>query len=141
MKILARIEPTWPLRIGVGFMYLYSGHDLLTSPTAWHWALPFWLQQLIMTVMPIDVYLRIQGAVELLMAIVLLGWFMKSKLVKLVAILSTLEMAAILILALIPYSETNFLITFRDLGLLGGSLSLAAMLSQEKPVQEDSLQP
>ena len=134
MNYLSRMSPEWVLRIGIGVMYLYSGFDLLAHPTAWHWALPYWLAQIIRSVVPIDTYLRFQGSVEILMALCLLAWFLKAQIVKWVALLSTLEMAAILVLAFLPFSETNFLITFRDIGLLGGSLALTAMLFQKDEI-------
>ena len=134
MNYLSRINPEWSLRVGIGAMYLYSGSDLVMHPSAWHWALPYWLAQIIRSVVPIDTYLRSQGSVEILMALCLLAWFLKPQIVKWVALLSTLEMAAILVLAFLPWSETNFLITFRDIGLLGGSLALTAMLFQKDEI-------
>ena len=124
MSILKKFNPEWFLRIGFGLMYLYSGADLIQHPTSWHWALPYWMKQMISTVIPLDMYLRFQGGVEILMALCLLAWFLKPAIVKYAALLSTLEMAAILLLAFLPWSETNFLITFRDIGLLGSSLAL-----------------
>ena len=128
MNFFSKISAEWSLRLGIGIMYLYSGFDIVAHPTAWHWALPYWLAQIIRSVVPIDTYLRFQGSVEILMALCLIAWFLKPQIVKWVAFLSTLEMAAILVLAFLPWSETNFLITFRDIGLLGGSLALTAML-------------
>lgn len=124
-----RISPEWSLRIGIGVMYLYSGFDLILHPKAWTWALPYWTKQMITALIPIETYLQIQGGVEILMALCLLAWFLNThRLIKYVALLSTLEMAAILILAFLPWNPNNFLITFRDIGLLGGSLALTAML-------------
>ena len=131
MHYLSKVSPEWPLRIGIGVMYLYSGQDLITSPTAWHWALPYWLQQIVGQVISIDTYLRLQGGVEIIMALCLFAWFLKPAFVKYIALLSTLEMAAILILAFLPFSENNFLMTFRDIGLLGGSLALTTILIQK----------
>ena len=108
---------------------------MIASPGAWHWALPYWLTQIIGSVVSIDTYLRFQGGVEILMALCLLAWFLKPAIVKYAALLSTLEMAAILALAFLPFSETNFLITFRDIGLLGGSAALAGILWQKEIVK------
>ncbi|MBI4094603.1 MAG: hypothetical protein HY435_00200 [Candidatus Liptonbacteria bacterium] len=135
MKFLMRISPEWSLRITLGAMYLYSGQDLIRHPSAWTWAIPFWLRELISKVMTVDAYIRFQGAVEVVFALVLLAWFARPVLVKWIALLSTLEFAAILALAFMPFSEANFLITFRDIGLLGASLALFfILLAKEKPL-------
>ena len=126
-----KIDPLWPLRLGLGLMYIYSGYDLMIHPTAWHWALPYWLRGVITQFIPLEGYLRIQGALEIGMALVLLAWFLRSAVVKWVALLSVLEFAAILILAFAPFSEANFLITFRDIGLLGASSALLILLFRE----------
>lgn len=142
MNFFKKISPEWALRLGIGVMYLYSGQDLIFSPTAWHWALPYWLRQAITSVVPIDSYLRIQGAAEIALALVLLAWFLGPKWIKWAALISTLEMAGILALAFIPWSETNFSITFRDIGLLGGSLALFCLLveKEERATQPAVLQ-
>ena len=116
------------MRIGLGAMYLYSGYDLMAHPTAWHWALPYWLRQVITQFMPLDTYLRMQGVVEIIMALVLLAWFLQPVIVKWIAMLSALEFLTILVFAFVPFSEANLLITFRDIGLLGASLALLATL-------------
>lgn len=127
MNGLRQLNPEWPLRIGFGLMYLYSGSSLILHPTSWHWALPYWFPQAI----PIDLYLRTQGAVEICMAIVFICWFMKPSLVRLVSFLAMLEFAGILISAFIPFSAANFLITFRDIGLLGGAVALVIITKQD----------
>ena len=119
------------MRLGLGLMYLYSGQDLIRHPTAWYWALPYWLKNAIASTVLLDAYLRFQGAVEILFALVFLGWFLKPAIVKWVALLSTIEFAVILLLAFMPWSEANFLITFRDIGLLGGSLALFLLLHRK----------
>lgn len=132
MKFLLKVSPEWSLRIGIGIMYLYSGFDLILHPKAWTWALPYWTKQMMGEVMPVETYLQLQGGVEILMALCLLAWFLKQhRLIKYVALLSTLEMAGILMLAFLPWNPNNFLITFRDIGLLGGSLALTAILFQK----------
>lgn len=132
MSFLKKIDPEWSLRVGFGVMYLYSGSDLIRHPTAWYWALPLWFKNLITSAVNLNTYLRFQGIIEIVFAIVLLGWFFKRATVKIVAILSALEMALILAFAFIPWSEANFLITFRDLGLLGGALALLAILLKKE---------
>jgi len=127
-----RINPEWSLRVSLGVMYLYSGIDLVQHPTAWHWALPYWLKQFIGNFLELNTYLRLQGAVEIIFALVLLAWFLKPVFVTWVAALSTLEFAVILVLAFIPWSEAIFLITFRDIGLFGASLALLAIALQKQ---------
>ena len=132
MKFFQKISPEWSLRIGFGIMYLYSGFDLFAHPSGWQWVIPLWLKKIFYfgygDISFLNAYLQFQGIVELIFAIVLLGWFFKTAIVKIVAILSSLEMALILAFAFLPWSEANFLITFRDIGLLGGAVALLAIL-------------
>src|SRR3989344_1446153 len=95
----------WALRLGLGLMYLYSGIDLFRHPTAWHWALPMWLR-------------------DIITQFIFLCWVMPKVIVKFAALISLLEMLGILILAFFPFSGANFAITFRDIGLLGASTAL-----------------
>ncbi|MBI2034089.1 MAG: hypothetical protein HYT13_03270 [Candidatus Liptonbacteria bacterium] len=132
MKFFSKISPEWSLRLGFGIMYLYSGSDLIRHPTAWYWALPLWFKNLITSAVSLETYLRFQGIIEIVFAIVLLGWFFKTAIVKIVALLSVLEMAGILAFAFLPWNEANFLITFRDIGLLGGAVALLAILSKRE---------
>jgi len=120
MNFLRNIHPTWPLRLGLGFMYLYSGTEIMRHPNAWTWAIPPWFSQLVGAVMPIDTYMKIQGASEVLLAVVFLLWFLPRTVVLVAAFVSCIEIAGILLLA--PFSQ--FLITFRDLGVLGASAAL-----------------
>ena len=131
MIILKKINPEWSLRLGLGLMYLYSGYDLFMHPTAWVWAIPFWLRVVIGSVAALNSYLRFQGIIEIIFAAVFLAWFLPKGLARWTALLATLEFAAILILAFMPWSETNFLITFRDIGLLGAASALFILLSKE----------
>ena len=127
-----RISPELPLRLGLGLVYLYSGINLISHPTAWVWALPYWLRSLIDAVIPLKWYLQIQGGIEIVFAIVFLTWFLPRGIVRIVAFLSTLEFLAILILAFAPFSEANFLITFRDMGLLGASVALMLLITKKE---------
>ena len=68
--------------------------------------------------MPMDVYLRLQGAGELAVAFLLLAWFLGRWGTRVAALLAVIEMLGILLLAGIDP------ITFRDLGLLGGAVAL-----------------
>ena len=116
--MLQKIKPEWPLRLGLGLMYLYSGIDLIMNPKGWTWALPYWYKQMVLAVMPVESYLRFQGAVELLMAFLLLSFFFPKKVVMAVVAISGLEFLFILLFA------PQFSITFRDIGLLGAALAL-----------------
>ncbi len=70
--------------------------------------------------MPIEQYLPVQGGIELAMAFVFFAWFLPKKAVLAAAVISFLEIAGILLLAPVEY----FIITFRDLGVLGASAAL-----------------
>ena len=141
MSFLKKINPEWALRIGFGIMYLYSGSNLIRHPTAWHWAMPFWFKNLITSSISLDAYLRFQGIIEVFFAVVLLGWFFKTAIVKIVALLSALEMAGILAFAFLPWSEANFLITFRDIGLLAGAVALFILVSQKNQLRGSPIVP
>jgi len=131
MNFVNKLNPVWVLRFTLGAMYLYSGFDLFRHPTAWVWAIPYWLRTFMGQVVEVTSYLKFQGVIEIVFAFVLLAWFLKPSLVRRVAFFSALEMAGILALALLPFSESNFLITFRDIGVLGASLSLFLLLSKQ----------
>ena len=129
MSLLKKLTPEWALRLGLGIMYLYSGFDIFSHPSAWYWAMPYWLKQFITSFVSLGAYLKLQGVLEIIFAAIFLAWFLKPAFVKWVALLSTLEFAAILLLAFVPWNETNFLITFRDIGLLGASLALFVLFT------------
>ena len=126
----------WSLRIGFAAMYLYSGIDIWRYPSAWTWAIPDWFSQLVSNVMPIEAYLKIQAAGEIVFAIALLAWFLNARMVRYIALLAATEMAGILFLGKTGIDS----ITFRDLGLLGGLLALYFILKSrdqsEKPVSQ-----
>lgn len=131
-SLFSKISAVWILRIFLGLMYLYSGIDIVAHPTAWYWAirpLPAFFQQGI-NIIGIDSFLSLHGAVEIVLALVLLLWFSPRWLVRLVAVWSALEMAAILVFTGIDA------ITFRDIGLLGASLSLARLLLAKQPTEQ-----
>lgn len=128
-KFLDKISPEWSLRFGLGAMYLYSGIDILRHPTAWFWAVrplfrffPFSMQAQFIKPDFMKGFLMTQGWIELLLALILLGWFLPKRIVMWVAGLTALEMMGILLI--IPIDA----VTFRDMGLLGGALALFLML-------------
>lgn len=129
-KFLSKISSEWALRGGLGAMYLYSGMDILRHPTAWFWAvrplfrfLPLSTQASFTKPAFMINFLRIQGTIEILFAVVLLAWFLPKKYAKWIAGLTTLEMAGILLI--IPIDA----VTFRDFGLLGAGLALFLILN------------
>lgn len=120
MNLLKKIRPSWALRLGLGIMYVYSGYSLTAHPTSWHWttrSLPQLFQNLIDSI-GIDIFLRAQGIIELIIALFLLAWFLPKGFLKIAAALATAEMLFILLLVGVD------LITFRDLGLLGATVAL-----------------
>src|SRR3972149_2580320 len=108
-------------------MYVYSGFDLVRNPTGWLWAVPFWFSDLVQLLMPLEQFLRIQGGVELALALIFFLWFLPRKIVLVASAISSLEIAGILFFA--PFSQ--FLITFRDLGVLGASFALFLVTLQK----------
>jgi len=128
MNFFRKISPEWSLRIGFGLMYLYSGYDIAAHPTAWSWAirgLPMAVQDLIGQ-FGVETFLRIQGVIEILFALVLLAWFVPKKLVRTVVFFITLEMFLILIFVGLDA------VTFRDIGILGGAVALFAIVRESK---------
>ena len=129
MNFLQKKLPEIALRLGFGCMFLYSGFDLIRHPTGWYWAvrpLPWVIQNFINTTIGVDQYLRMQGIVELIFALVFFGWFMPRWIVKIVSLLVTLEMAAILLLVGLSGD------TFRDIGLLGAAWALVNILTRNR---------
>jgi hypothetical protein len=82
---------------------------------------PEFVKSILVNPIGIDNFLKLQGIGEIIFAIVMLAWFMPHWALKLVAALSVLEMAAILLMTGVDS------ITFRDIGLLGASLALLIM--------------
>ena len=120
-----KIKPEWPLRLGLGLMYLYSGYDIFYHPDGWVWVIPQWFSQIVSLVIPVTAYLRFQGVAEFIMGLIFIaGWGWKRG-VRIAAILATLEMTGILL-----FSGINS-ITFRDIGLLGAVIALVIILFKE----------
>ena len=120
------IKPIWALRLTLGIMYVYTGVDFLRAPEHWYGFTPPWLSQLILTIFPsMDAYLRMQGVGELMLGLAFLAWFLPSILVRIAALLSTLEIALILLVVGID------LITFRDIPILGAAVAVFLMTFQK----------
>lgn len=129
MNYLKKITPEWSLRAGLGVMYIYSGIDIVNHPSAWYWAarplfrfLPLEMRTQFTSPSFMKSFLVIQGWIEILLALVLLCWFLPKAYAKWVAALTALEMAGILVL--IPLDA----VTFRDFGLLGGAIALFLLI-------------
>ena len=120
--IVEKIRVEWILRISLGLMYVYSGIDLMAHPKSWTWAVPWWFSKIVTPFVPLDVYLRFQGGVELLMAVIFLALFWKGRFILLLAIFSSLELLFILLFS------PQFATTFRDIGVLGASVALCLVL-------------
>ena len=116
--IMTRIRTEWPLRLGCGFVNLYSGFFLLTDPVRYYKYVPGWLSHVANAVASVDAYLRLQGIGEMMIAICLLGWFFPRWCVRVAAMLLTVEMTLILIFTGVDA------ITFRNIGLVGAALAL-----------------
>ena len=122
---MTRIRTEWPLRLGCGFVNLYSGFFLLTDPIRYYKYVPGWLSHVANGVVSLDAYLRVQGIGEMMIAIGLLGWFFPRWCVRLAAMLFTVQMTVILIFAGVDA------VTFRNIGLVGAALALLISLYEE----------
>jgi len=121
MGFVKKITPAWILRIAFALMYFYSGMELILRPDPWQGYIPQWLANLITPIVSLNSYLWLQGAGELAIAFLLVAWFLGRAAFRIGAVLATVEMLAILAVVGIN------LVTFRDIGLLGGALALLVM--------------
>lgn len=128
IDFLKKINPEIPFRLGLGTMYLYSGRDLIAYPAHWEGFVPSWFERLVELFLPMDVYLRVQGAGELAIGFLLLAWFLPRWGVRAASALAVAEMAGILVLSGVD------LVTFRDMGLLGGSAALYLLVRRDPSV-------
>ncbi len=105
---------SWCLRVGIAFTFLYAAIDGFINPDAWIGFLP----PLMTKIIPGATLLPMFGIYEIILGLWLLsGW--KSFYP---ALLSATTMAGII------FSDFSvFLITFRDVAILGASLALAAL--------------
>ena len=127
MDFIKKIGVEWPLRIGLGTMFLWSGFDMMQHPKGWTWAIPTWFIQAVVNPLGVETYFKIQGASEILLGLVLLAWFLPKIVTKYAALLTTVEIAAILFLGKTGIDA----VTFRDLGVLGAALALFVHLHDQ----------
>lgn len=130
MNFLQKIKPEWPLRLGLGLMYIYSGYDLFYHPSAWIWAVPKWYARTVTSISSLEAYLRFQGVAELIIGLLFIAWFSGKWGVRAAALLAATEFLFILIFVGINP------ITFRDIGLLGAALALVVMSFKKEVASE-----
>jgi len=111
--------------MGCGCVNLYAGFFLLTDPARFYTYVPGWLSRVANAVASVDVYLRLQGIGEVMIAIGLLGWFFPRWCVRVASTLLTAEMMLILLFVGVDR------VLFRNLGLLGAALSLLIISYQD----------
>jgi len=133
-KIFEKIRPEWVLRFGLGLTYLYSGSDLFFNPQHWYGFVPRWFSQAVTPVLPIDIYLKIQGAGELLIAFLFLTWFLGKRAVRVASVVVSIEMGLIILFTGLD------LITFRDIGILSAALALLIISSDSEKQAKDEAQ-
>ncbi|MFN7088705.1 MAG: hypothetical protein ACK4NX_02745 [Candidatus Paceibacteria bacterium] len=126
--LVNKISMEWPLRLGLGLMYLYAGFQLFNQPVLWRSFLPVWYAGIIERVISVETYLRMQGIAEIFIGLlflvplelVLTGWAWFSG--KWGVFAGTLY-AIIEFLFILIFTGVD-LITFRDIGLLGAAVAL-----------------
>ncbi len=125
MNFLRKINPLWPLRLGLGLMFLYSGSSLFYTPSLWYGFAPSWFTDFVTKIISIDLYLRIQGVGEFIIGLLLLSWFAGKLGLRIGAIAATVELGLILFLVGIDP------ITFRDIGLFGAAVAFLILALRE----------
>ena len=128
-NFINKLSPEWILRLSLATMYFYSGLDLMRHPKSWYWAirpLPQFVQQII-NAFSIDLFLQIQGLIELAFALILILWFLPKTWTIIVALLTAIEMAVILVFVGLDA------VTFRDIGPLGAAFALYVILYKNRP--------
>ena len=122
---MTKIGTEWPIRVGCGFVNLYSGFFLVTDPQRYYKYVPGWLSSFANVIVSLDAYLRLQGIGEMMIAMCLLGWFFPRWCVRIAAILLTAEMTLILLFVGVDA------VTFRNMGLVGAALALLSISYEE----------
>lgn len=123
MSAFSNIHPAWPLRIGLGLMYVYSGLSLIRQPLHWQGFLPPWFADFVSRFLPLPTYLTIQGMGELALAAIFLLPFVPFAVARIAAVAAAMEFAGVL-----AFTGLD-LVTFRDIGLFGAAVALALLAS------------
>ena len=118
---LRRLDPAVLLRLGLGVMYLYSGTSLIRDPSEWRGFIPDWLILFVGPILSPGQFLRFQGIFELLLAFLLLAWFLPKAILRIASLVAALEIAGILFVVGVD------LVTFRDIGVLAAALALTVL--------------
>lgn len=134
MNFLEKIRPEWPLRLGLGLMYLYSGYGLFSDPVSWIGFVPAWFADTVSAVMPVEMYLLIQGVGEFVVGLLFLAWFSGPPTggwgIRIASLYASLSLLFIIVFVGVD------LITFRDVGLLGAAAAL--LIISWRPAAEKS---
>lgn len=121
MNFLQKINPEWPLRLGLGLTYLYSSYDIFYNTGLWKTYIPPEFFGIITAVMPLDVFLKLQAAGEFILALLFIAWFSGRRGLQIASLIATLEFAAIILFLGVDR------IVFRDIGLLGAAVALVIL--------------
>lgn len=111
----------WPslcLRAGLAFVFIYAAIAAYISPDNWVGYLPNFLTQRIPSVTLLDFF----GVLQLILG----AWLLSGVFVRWAALFAAAFLAGIIFT-----SPSQFLITFRDVGLVLMALALAALPSSE----------
>ncbi|MEK7099441.1 MAG: hypothetical protein AAB916_02895 [Patescibacteria group bacterium] len=128
MHFLGKIRPVWVLRAGLGLTFLYSGWDLTAHPYNWYGFVPQWFSQMVTPVMPLEIFLRVQGMGELALAGGMIAWFLPRRMVQIAAAFAVAHLSVIIgAVGIDP-------VTFRDIGLLGAALALLIHVSRPSDI-------
>jgi uncharacterized membrane protein YphA (DoxX/SURF4 family) len=102
------------LRAGVAFAFLYPPLNALANPFDWIGYFPSFTRGFV----PDMVMLHIFGAVEVIIAL----WILWGRRIFWPSLLAT-----VMLLAIVVFNASNFVVVFRDLSIAAASLSLALM--------------
>ncbi|MEK9173327.1 MAG: hypothetical protein AAB594_02025 [Patescibacteria group bacterium] len=112
------LAPTFLLRLGLAFGFLYAGISSLANPTDWIWYVPDFTEIFISK----NISLAIFSLVEVVMGF----WLVWGKYLKYSALISALILGGITLISL-----NAFQITFRDVGLTLAALALFKLSEKE----------
>ncbi len=132
IPLLKKMNSTWPLRLGLGFTFLYSGTSLFNSPDQWLGFVPGWFARAVDGFISVEFYLRLQGVAEIIVGLLFIAWFSGKWGLRIGAFFASVELALIIIFTGLDA------ITFRDIGLLGAAIALFMASFSSRPAQTPS---